>query len=429
MQLQYIGARYVPVWYHNSVDDTANWEVNVEYEPLTWVTTQNNHLYLSKKAVPDNIGTPAENTEYWLDMGVFSGSYTDLVEQIEEINTIIANMQTVEGSLQNQIEALGDAVEDTSKRVIRPRRIVAVSDSYGMGRGDTTPWCTLLKDYMGITNNADFYNISEGAMGFNRAGSDGHTVQQLLESKIDDISNPETIEAVVFGLGLNDTLATTGLYFAIMNCLTYAKSVFPNANIYVGFIGNFYSKTSAELNAYTDTVSTYITVAERMNAAYITGIENVMHDCRLFLADGVHPTEGGQQEIAKYVCGFLNGGAAFVRHVESSIAGSVVGAGSKLSMTIDNDTIGLYLYVPSNAAMTMVQSTPFDLGEINEKLLVGIGGVVHYGFCFLGTGSSFSAALWYILGGHIYILPMTSFTVPSTARCYFGTMSYPTIEG
>lgn len=71
--MQYIGARYVPVWYVNSVDQTANWEINVEYEPLTFVTTPNNHLYISKKTVPDNIGTPADNTLYWLDMGVFTG--------------------------------------------------------------------------------------------------------------------------------------------------------------------------------------------------------------------------------------------------------------------------------------------------------------------------------------------------------------------
>ena len=83
-QLQYIGARYVPVWYHNSVDDTANWEVNVEYEPLTFVTSLNNHLYLSKKTVPDNIGTPADNTDYWLDMGAFSGG-ANLQEQIDDI--------------------------------------------------------------------------------------------------------------------------------------------------------------------------------------------------------------------------------------------------------------------------------------------------------------------------------------------------------
>ena len=89
--MQYIGARYVPIWYVNSVDQTANWEVNVEYEPLTWVTTPNNHLYLSKKTVPDNIGTPAENTLYWLDMGVITGGGGGgNQEQIDHIRNGIA---------------------------------------------------------------------------------------------------------------------------------------------------------------------------------------------------------------------------------------------------------------------------------------------------------------------------------------------------
>ena len=89
MQLQYIGARYAPIWYQNSLNDSADWESNVEYEPLTFVTLPNNHLYLSKKTVPETVGTPASNIEYWLDMGAYSGSYADLSEKIGDINELL----------------------------------------------------------------------------------------------------------------------------------------------------------------------------------------------------------------------------------------------------------------------------------------------------------------------------------------------------
>ena len=129
MQLQYIGARYIPIFYQNSVDQTANWEINVEYEPLTFVTTQNNHLYLSKKTVPDNIGTPAQNTEYWLDMGIFTDAQiAEVVERVDALEeeygtltetTIPEISQAIEaltGTVGEHTEAIEDIEEDTAKR-------------------------------------------------------------------------------------------------------------------------------------------------------------------------------------------------------------------------------------------------------------------------------------------------------------------------
>lgn len=128
MQLQYIGARYVPIWYQNSLDDSANWEVNVEYEPLTFVTTANNHLYLSKKTVPDNIGSPADNTEYWLDLGVFiSGQYELLQNQIDDMKD-----GDVPGSLQDQINDTNDRIDDAESYALY------LGNSYTQGGGSTS---------------------------------------------------------------------------------------------------------------------------------------------------------------------------------------------------------------------------------------------------------------------------------------------------
>ena len=46
---QYIGARYVPTYYQNSLDPTSSeWEPNVNYDPLTIVSLPNLHSYQSK---------------------------------------------------------------------------------------------------------------------------------------------------------------------------------------------------------------------------------------------------------------------------------------------------------------------------------------------------------------------------------------------
>ena len=70
---QYIGARYVTKIYENSLDpSSAEWEANVNYEPLTMVT-YNNGSYLSKRTVPGNVGNPASNPTYWTQTGFYNG--------------------------------------------------------------------------------------------------------------------------------------------------------------------------------------------------------------------------------------------------------------------------------------------------------------------------------------------------------------------
>lgn len=87
---QYIGARYVPYYYENSLDPTSTeWEPNVTYEPLTVVTLPNLHSYISKKLVPDTIGSPASNPAYWLDTGYANAYIAQLQQDVSDINDIL----------------------------------------------------------------------------------------------------------------------------------------------------------------------------------------------------------------------------------------------------------------------------------------------------------------------------------------------------
>ena len=93
MTRQYIGARYVPKFYTNSVDGSATWESNVVYQPLTYVTLTNGHMYISKKQVPATVGTPASNAEYWLDIGSYNGFIEELQDEIDAINEDVTELQ------------------------------------------------------------------------------------------------------------------------------------------------------------------------------------------------------------------------------------------------------------------------------------------------------------------------------------------------
>ena len=97
--IQYIGARYVPIFYQNSLDPTSSeWESNVTYEPLTWVSLPNGYMYISKKEVPANVGTPASNPDYWLEAGQYNAYIQSLHDQIDDMQD-----GSIVGSLQYQI--------------------------------------------------------------------------------------------------------------------------------------------------------------------------------------------------------------------------------------------------------------------------------------------------------------------------------------
>jgi len=83
--IQYIGARYITKIYENSQNpSSAEWESNVNYEPLTLVT-ENNSTYLSRKSVPKSVGAPSENGTYWALTGAYNGQIAALQQQIDTI--------------------------------------------------------------------------------------------------------------------------------------------------------------------------------------------------------------------------------------------------------------------------------------------------------------------------------------------------------
>lgn len=368
MNLQYIGARYVPTWYRNSVDDTSNWEVNVEYEPLTWVTTLNNHLYLSKKTVPDNIGSPAQNTEYWLDMGLMTGNLQEIQEEVAQLIEDMGDVDLALAALDNRVTALESGTAD--------RRIVCVTDSYGTH--SSTNWAARTFANLGITNADNHYLFAEGSSGFSHQGQNGHTFESLLTYNINNVTDRDTITDVIYGGGTNDFYYYTDkptLWNAIASAVAYAKEQFPNAKIWIAYMGYFVAMTPAMREDYYDTIACYQSQAITLGCGYINAYAP-MHSY-FYRSDSMHPNEYGNQAIAEIVTAVLRGCSTpipmtcevyglnkFNSTITPDAATTATSGTLALSMGIKGDnailhinTMGLVRSLDFNASMNIIIGT------------------------------------------------------------------------
>lgn len=107
---QYIGARYVPKFYENSLG-SAEWQSGVIYEPLT-IVTYNNNSYTSKKAVPATVGDPSSNPEYWVATGVFNEQLSALSSAVSALSGRVDDIEDIIDRVTKVYPTYSDMIAD-----------------------------------------------------------------------------------------------------------------------------------------------------------------------------------------------------------------------------------------------------------------------------------------------------------------------------
>lgn len=87
--VEYIGARYVPVFFTNPTTGTTEWVNTVTFEPLT-IVTYNGYSYTSKRFVP--VGIDITNNQYWALTGNYNGQVAVYVERVNELAEQVAEI-------------------------------------------------------------------------------------------------------------------------------------------------------------------------------------------------------------------------------------------------------------------------------------------------------------------------------------------------
>ena len=344
-QLQYIGARYIPIWYQNSVDQTANWEINVEYEPLTWVTSQNNHLYLSKKTVPDNIGTPAQNTEYWLDMGVITGNVQEIQDQIDAIVANIGDLSDLETTDKSSIvNAINEIAGASPTPTANERKFLFLGDSYYLGSASAVMtghgWADFVIQYLGL--DSDHYikaTLSDicgdpvvvATPGFSASAGSHRSFKTILESVYNRIGSDvaQTVTDIVVAGGYND-IDKSDIPEGIEDYATYAHTNFPKAKLWLAEIGNDGGNTRAaqRKKLYTLITPIYEYESVKNHMSYISHAERVLVNPTMFESGSpAHPTVAGYQRIGASIANALVGGGVIFPYVSEYSLATHAGSG------------------------------------------------------------------------------------------------------
>lgn len=180
--LQYIGARYVPTFYLNSLG-TPEWEAGVAYEPLT-IVTYNNNSYTSRKPVPAEIGNPSANPEYWAQTGVYNAQIGQLQSDVADLQESVDDLEKMSFYYTPEMfGAKGDGVTDDTQ---------AFKDMFDAVSDNDTIVCSgryILTDQIVISQS--FLKISGG---FTR--SEYNPVWHFVRT------NPQTADVYITGAGI-----------------------------------------------------------------------------------------------------------------------------------------------------------------------------------------------------------------------------------
>lgn len=197
---------------------------------------------------------------------------------------------------------------------LRYATAVFIGDSYGRGVGssDDHGWVHYCASYLGLTG-AQYVNVSNSGAGFVRTGHSDGLNGLTFETQLDYASNhlppdktANDVTHVVIAGGYNDHGAS-GIPNAVTSCVNHAKSLFPNAKVYVlplcvgdreltsefNYCYSSITSGAARAGAATTDISTYWLYPKQIETSH---------------GDQIHPNDEGYKIQGRNIASFVMGG-------------------------------------------------------------------------------------------------------------------------
>lgn len=285
----------------NSFRFEGEWNISKGY-PQYSIVDVDGFGYLAIKPVP--IGIAIDNEDYWR----LVANYTVLIADMQ--NRIVALENKLETEMQELSDKIDDNISETKemfyqrKKPLNMKKMIVVGDSYAaMETEGQIPWPTTLANYLGLSSS-DWYKSALGSTGFVHRSLTNKNFQTLIEEAYAALQfSPNDVTHIVVGGGANDLTETyEDITAAISTFVSYCKSHFPNATVYIGMIG--FATKLQEQHHIGRTYSAYTTADYFDNAKYLKGVENEIHAYKYFVSsteNTVHPIQAGSTAIGQAV--------------------------------------------------------------------------------------------------------------------------------
>lgn len=240
----------------NEVSFGGIWDITQIYFKWTIVTDEN-AVYLSKEVVP--AGIDISNTDYWIEILDFSS-------------------------------------------FVIPKNKIFLGDSYGVdASAGGKAWASFTRE-----KYPDAVIECVGGLGF----SSDLTMQQNFLTVLQSLSIPDaqSIDSIYIFAGANDAnifevsmVDQDGMLSRIKSFCDYVKTAFPNATVYLSFIG--WRRDVSHFSFYNDMKEIYkLGASQNENSAYLGGIEPIMkNDDFINTLDGIHPTAAASEVLGEYI--------------------------------------------------------------------------------------------------------------------------------
>jgi hypothetical protein len=309
-------------------------------------------------------------------------TYNDGRGELYKIRTITSG-DVVDGDNIVSVNFSNTLIGEKQKKA--GREVIMIGDSYLAGQSlpspETQNFGYLLMQKFGM-NSSNFHIYGEGGSSFVNAGNAGHTWQTLLQSKVSDITDVNNVTDIWFFGGYNDVTAASGAQIenAMSNCISYAKSTFPNAEIRIALIGNNASdlpEQVANRDLLKNRVYEVYMHCGKYGAICVPKGQLPLQDYRLFEdnATAVHPNVQGHQDLADWLYQLIKSGDSTFYKTDSAYLVNVdasVGTPNNLVMTeeIRDNSVYLALY----GELTLTNPLTSSFGDVN----FGVQSDIHF---------------------------------------------------
>lgn len=297
----------------NTITLAGTWDITKNY-PKYAIVEDSGNGYLSIKPVP--AGISINNLDYWIPVGTYSAAISSLNTRMTNAEGDITTLQGTVSTNTTDINTLKGYIPKINASHVTDGTIICIGDSYLEGYspdGNTTPWGTLIRQFLGKSANT-VKNYADGGCGFVAQGNNSKRFDDLIQDAISDSSfNNNDVSLVIIGGGWNDARVDASVGQIVpyaTNCSTLIKNNFPYAHTVVAFIGTSQSpETRVTYDKLYKAIMNYGYVAESLGMPYIYNIGiGLKASGNMFSSDGLHPNQEGQNNIARSLINYLGNG-------------------------------------------------------------------------------------------------------------------------